>query len=69
MKFDASHQVNVKQSLTAAAISHAADVFHIKDISLVPTERISLKKARNKRAFFWCGRPDLNRYGVTTEGF
>lgn len=51
MKFDASHQVNVKQSLTAAAISHAADVFHIceaifhiEDISLVPTERISLKK-------------------------
>jgi hypothetical protein len=76
VKFDASHQVNVKQSLTAAAISHAADVFHIckaifhiEDISLVPKERISLKKARNKRAFFWCGRPDLNRYGVTTEGF
>lgn len=52
MKFDASHQVNVKQSLTAAAISHAADVFHIceaifhiEDISLVPKEQISLKKA------------------------
>jgi len=52
VKFDASHQVNVKQSLTAAAISHAAGVFHIceaiihiEDISLVPTEQISLKKA------------------------
>jgi hypothetical protein len=70
VKFDASHQVNVKQSLTAAAISHAADVFHIENISLVPTERISLKKAfATANAFFWCGRPDLNRYGVTTEGF
>jgi len=52
VKFDASHQVNVKQSLTAAALSHATGVFHIckaifhiEDISLVPTERISLKKA------------------------
>ena len=60
MKFDASHQVNVKQSLTAAAISHAADVFHIcgaifhiEDISLVPKERISLKKAfATANAFF-----------------
>ena len=77
MKFDASHQVNVKQSLTVAAISHAAGVFHIceaifhiEDISLVPTERISLKKAfETANAFFWCGRPDLNRYGVTPEAF
>ena len=30
----------------------AKQIFHIKDISLVPTEQISLKKARNKRAFF-----------------
>ena len=60
MKFDASHQVNVKQSLTAAALSHAADVFHIceaifhiEDISLVPKERISLKKAfATANAFF-----------------
>lgn len=60
MKFDASHQVNVKQSLTAAAISHAAGVFHIceaifhiEDISLVPKERISLKKAfATANAFF-----------------
>jgi hypothetical protein len=69
-EFDASHQVNVKQSLTAADVFHICKaIFHIEDISLVPKERISLKKARNKRAFFWCGRPDLNRYGVTTEGF
>ena len=52
-EFDASHQVNVKQSLTAAAISHAAGVFHIEDISLVPKERISLKKAfATANAFF-----------------
>jgi len=29
VKFDASHQVNVKQILTAAALSHATGVFHI----------------------------------------
>jgi len=52
VKFDALHQVNVKQILTVAALSHATGVFHIceaifhiEDISLVPKEQISLKKA------------------------
>jgi len=46
VKFGASHQVNVKQSLTAADVFHICKaIFHIEDISLVPKERISLKKA------------------------
>jgi hypothetical protein len=45
VKFDALHQVNVKQSLTAAGVFHICEaIFHIEDISLVPTERISPKK-------------------------
>ncbi len=52
-----------------AYFTFAEQIFHIEDISLVPTERISLKKARMSVLFSWCGRPDLNRYGVTTEGF
>ena len=54
VKFDASHQVNVKQSLTAADVFHICEaIFHFEDISLVPKKRISLKKAfATANAFF-----------------
>ena len=43
-----------------AYFTFAKQIFHIEDISLVPKERISLKKPRQRRGFFWLGWQDSN---------
>jgi hypothetical protein len=56
VKFDALHQVNVKQSLTAAAISHAADVFHICGANISHQKYFTRSKGTNFTEKSICNR-------------
>ena len=51
-----------------AYFTFAKQIFHIEDISLVPEERISLKKAlATASAFFWWERVDSNHRSVKQQ--
>jgi len=56
VKFDALHQVNVKQSLTAAAISHAAGVFHICGANISHQRYFTRSKGTNFTEKSICNR-------------